>query len=74
MPGELIDYGAKMLKPVENFVGSYVRLLENLDNPKVVDAWHAMSTWVNDGIPMAARTYRQHLEEVAEAPPEQRGQ
>jgi polyhydroxyalkanoate synthase len=59
MPGELIDYGAKMLKPVENFVGSYVRLLENLDNPKVVDAWHAMSTWVNDGIPMAARTYRQ---------------
>jgi polyhydroxyalkanoate synthase len=59
MPGELIDYGAKMLKPVENFVGSYVRLIENLDNPKVVDSWHAMNTWVTDGIPMAARTYRQ---------------
>lgn len=59
MPGELIDYGAKMLKPVENFVGSWLTLLDNLDKKKVVDSWHAMSTWVNDGIPMAARTYRQ---------------
>ena len=59
MPPDLIDYGAKMLKPVENFVGSYLRLLDNLDNTKVVDSWHAMNTWVNDGIPMAAATYRQ---------------
>ena len=59
MPGELIDYGAKMLKPVENFVGSWMTLLENLDKPRVVDSWHAMNTWVTDGIPMAARTYRQ---------------
>ena len=59
MPGELIDYGAKMLKPVENFVGNYVRLLDNLGNTKVVDSWHAMNTWVSDGIPMAGATYRQ---------------
>jgi polyhydroxyalkanoate synthase subunit PhaC len=59
MPGALIDYGAKMLKPVENFVGSWLRLLENLDNPKVVESWHAMNTWVSDGIPMAGATYRQ---------------
>ncbi|HZR07771.1 MAG TPA: alpha/beta fold hydrolase [Myxococcales bacterium] len=59
MPAELIDYGAKMLKPIENFFGSWLRLLDNLDNTRVVDSWHAMSTWVNDGIPMAARTYRQ---------------
>src|SRR3954469_1304919 len=59
MPGELIDYGAKMLKPVENFVGGALRLLDNLDNDKVVDSWHAMNTWINDGVPIAARTYRQ---------------
>ena len=63
MPGEMIDFGARMLKPVENFVGSYLRLIENLDKPKVVDSWHAMNTWVNDGIPMAARTYRQLINE-----------
>lgn len=59
MPGEKIDYGAKMLKPVENFVGSFVRLLDNLDNTRVVDSWHAMSTWVKDGIPMAGATWRE---------------
>jgi len=59
MPAELIDYGAKMLKPVENFFGSYLRLFDNLDDTRVVDSWHAMNTWVNDGIPMAAATYRQ---------------
>ena len=59
MPGEMIDYGAKMLKPVENFVGSFLRVLDNLDNTKIVDSWHAMSTWVTDGIPMAGATWRE---------------
>ena len=27
MPGEMIDYGAKALKPVENYVGNYVKLV-----------------------------------------------
>src|ERR1700758_4740255 len=40
VPGEMIDYGAKALKPVENFVRNYVNLWDNLDNPKVVEAWH----------------------------------
>ena len=34
MPGELIDYGAKALKPVENYVGNYLHLWDNLDNPQ----------------------------------------
>jgi polyhydroxyalkanoate synthase len=61
MPAGLIDYGAKMLKPVENFVGGYLRLLDNLDNPKVVESWHAMNTWVNDAIPLAGGAYRQFI-------------
>jgi polyhydroxyalkanoate synthase len=61
MPARLIDYGAKMLKPVENFVGGYTRLLDNLDNPKVVDSWHAMNTWVSDAIPLAGAAYRQFI-------------
>ena len=59
MPAGLIDHGAKMLKPVENFIGGYLRLLDHLDNPKIVDSWHAMNTWVNDAIPLAGRAYRQ---------------
>ena len=59
VPGEMIDYGAKALKPVENFIGSYLNLWDNIDNPKVVEAWHAMNTWVRDIIPMAGGAYRQ---------------
>jgi polyhydroxyalkanoate synthase len=63
VPGELIDYGAKALKPVENFVRSYVNLWDNLDNPKAVESWHAMNTWVRDNIPMAGAAYRQLIAE-----------
>ena len=61
MPGGLIDYGAKMLKPVENFMGGYTRLFDNLDNTRVVDSWHAMNTWVNDAIPLAGAAFRQFI-------------
>jgi polyhydroxyalkanoate synthase subunit PhaC len=61
MPAGLIDYGAKMLKPVENFVGGYTRLLDNLENTKIVDSWHAMNTWVSDAIPLAGAAFRQFI-------------
>src|SRR5579864_6002574 len=63
MPGELIDYGAKALKPVENYIGSYLTLWDNIGNPKVVESWHAMNTWVRDIIPMAGAVYRQLITE-----------
>ena len=31
MPGEMIDYGAKALKPVENYVGNYLKLWDNIE-------------------------------------------
>ncbi len=59
MPPEMIEYGAKALKPVENYISNYLRLWDNLDNPQVVEAWHAMNTWVTDNIPMAGGAFRQ---------------
>jgi len=59
IPGELIDYGAKALKPVENYVGSYLTLWDNIDNPRAVEAWHAMNTWIGDLIPMTGAAYRE---------------
>jgi polyhydroxyalkanoate synthase subunit PhaC len=64
VPGELIDYGAKALKPVENYIGSYLTLWDNLDNPRIVESWHAMNTWVTDLIPMAGATYKQLIQEL----------
>lgn len=59
MPGEMIDYGAKALKPVDNYIANYCKLWDNLDSPGAVEAWHAMNTWVTDNIPMAGAAYRQ---------------
>jgi len=59
VPGEMIDYGAKALRPVENYITNYCKLWDNLDDPRVVEAWHAMNTWVTDIFPMAGGAYRQ---------------
>jgi polyhydroxyalkanoate synthase len=59
MPAEMIDYGAKALKPVENYVSNYLRLWDNIENPLVVESWHAMNTWVSDNIPLAGGAFRQ---------------
>lgn len=59
MPGEMIDYGAKVLRPVENFVGTFCKLWDNLEDPRTVAAWQAMHTWVTDIIPMTGAAYRQ---------------
>ncbi len=64
IPGEMIDTGAKMLKPVENFFGSYTMLWDNIENPGAVDAWHAMNTWVRDIIPMSGAAYQQLINEL----------
>lgn len=59
MPGEMIDYGAKALKPVENYITNYVKLWDSLEDRRVVEAWHSMNTWVTDIFPMAGGAYRQ---------------
>ena len=59
MPGEMIDYGARALKPVENYITSFCKLWDSLDDPRAVESWHAMNTWVRDTIPMAGAAYRQ---------------
>jgi len=61
IPGELIRFWAKMLKPVENFVASYVNLYKYLDNPAFVQAWKSVSRWVEDVIPFAGAAMRQFV-------------
>jgi polyhydroxyalkanoate synthase len=64
VPGEMIDNGAKMLKPIENYFGSYTMLWDNIEKPGSVEAWHAMNTWVRDIIPMAGGAYQQLINEL----------
>jgi polyhydroxyalkanoate synthase len=59
MPGQMLDSGARALKPIENWIGNYLKLWDNLDNPHVVQAWKAMNTWVTDNVPLAGGAFRQ---------------
>lgn len=62
VPGELIRYWAKMLKPVENFAGAYVNLLKMMDDERSVRGWQAINRWVEDVIPFAGEAFRQFVE------------
>jgi polyhydroxyalkanoate synthase len=61
VPGELIRLWAKMLKPVENFVSSYVNLYKYLDNQAFVQAWQAINRWIEDVVPFAGAAMRQFV-------------
>jgi polyhydroxyalkanoate synthase len=64
IPGEVIDYGSKMLRPVDNYITNYIRLWDNLDNPRIVESWHAMNTWLSDYVPVSGAFYRQLIQEL----------
>jgi polyhydroxyalkanoate synthase len=61
VPGELIRYWAKMLKPVENFFGSYINLMKMIDDEAAVQAWQVINRWVEDVIPFSGEAFRQFV-------------
>jgi polyhydroxyalkanoate synthase len=61
VPAELIDTGTRMLRPVANYVGTYVTMWERLRENRPMETWLAMNKWVNDGIPFAGAAFRQWI-------------
>lgn len=61
VPGELIRHWAKLLKPVENFVGAYVNVWKVMDDKDAVLGWQAINRWVEDVIPFAGAAFRQFV-------------
>ncbi len=58
IPGDLIDIGSKMLNPLVNTTGTYVRLWERLGDPNFdIKSWQAMYRWVNEGTPFPGAAY-----------------
>ncbi|HEX9412003.1 MAG TPA: class III poly(R)-hydroxyalkanoic acid synthase subunit PhaC [Ktedonobacterales bacterium] len=61
VPPELIDLSTKMLRPVANYVGSYVTMWDRINHDQPMDTWLAINKWVNDGIPFAGAAFRQWI-------------
>ena len=63
IPGELIDHGNRLVKPVANYVGAYLTMWDRVLNDKPMDLWLAMSKWVNDGVSFPGAVFKQWIRE-----------
>jgi len=59
MPGEMIDYGAKALKPIENYIANYLKLWDNLDQSQGCGIVARHEHMGNRYFPIAGGAYRQ---------------
>ncbi|MDD4802375.1 MAG: alpha/beta fold hydrolase [Syntrophomonas sp.] len=64
IPKDFIQTGVMMLRPVNNFLGTYSRLWKSIDNGASVLAWKALDKWVNDNINFPGEAYRQWVKEL----------
>ncbi len=63
VPGELIRHWAKVIKPVENFVGVYVNLWKLQGDEAAVRGWQAINRWVEDVVPVSGEAFRQFVKQ-----------
>lgn len=63
VPKEFIDTGVKMLKPVNNFWGTYTRLWKNIEEGVSIRSWKALNKWVDDNVHFPGAAYRQWIKE-----------
>ncbi len=63
IPHDFIDFGNKLLNPIQNFYGPYMTLANRADNESFVENWKLMQKWLNDGIPFPGESYRQWIGE-----------
>lgn len=64
IPREFIDMGVKMLKPLNNYWGTYTRLWKSIDEGTPVEAWKALNKWVNDNVHFPGEAYRQWIKDL----------
>jgi len=61
IPGEMVDTGNRMLKPITNYIGTYVSMWERIFDDKPMENWLAMNKWVNDGPPFPGEAFKQWI-------------
>jgi polyhydroxyalkanoate synthase len=64
IPGDFIDVGVKMLRPLNNYWGTYTRLWKSIDSDMPIDAWKAIDKWVNDNVNFPGEVYRQWIKDL----------
>lgn len=63
VPSSFIDFGVKLLNPVNNFYATYTRLWKMLDQGVPVHSWKVLNKWVNDNKNLPGAFYRQWIKD-----------
>lgn len=64
VPAEFLDIGFALMDPVQNFLGKYLRLYDNLEDEDFVENFARMERWLGDGIDLAGETYVEFIEDL----------
>jgi polyhydroxyalkanoate synthase len=62
IPADWVKVGFKLLRPTMD-VTTALNLWWNLDNPRYVDGYRALSRWANDYVPFPAEFFRQWVKD-----------
>jgi polyhydroxyalkanoate synthase len=63
VPGDVIDSGNRMLKPVTNTLGATMSMWDRLMSGKDMGGWKAMNKWVNDGVDFPGAAFTRWIED-----------
>jgi polyhydroxyalkanoate synthase subunit PhaC len=59
IPPEMVEISAKMLRPVDNYVGTYSALADKIEDDAAIEGWQALYKWIHDGVPFTGEAFRQ---------------
>jgi len=61
IPAELLAFQFSMMDPIDQYVGKYVRLYENIENEAFVANFSRMEQWIWDGVDVPGAAYREFV-------------
>ncbi|MFB6123907.1 MAG: alpha/beta fold hydrolase [Haloferacaceae archaeon] len=63
VPADVLDACFRLMDPVENYVTTYRRLLENVDDDAYVERFGRVERWLRDGVDVPAAAFAEFVEE-----------
>jgi polyhydroxyalkanoate synthase subunit PhaC len=63
VPADLAYTGTALLRPITNYVGSYVTMWDLIMREKPTKSWRAMNKWANDPVPIPGAAFKQWIED-----------
>jgi len=58
VPKDFIDWGTRMLNPLNNYWGTYTRLWKTIEEDKPINFWKVLNKWTKDNVNFPGGIYR----------------